>query len=119
MTADKVLRCAGRSLVGNVFHVNFARELEKLHRQMVGDTHSRGTVVEYARPCPEVGNELLGGMRRHRRMHSKDKDARSYLDDWREALHWIVGNVLEKAQVRRGWVGRHQLGVSCGCWRGI
>src|SRR5262245_65973054 len=81
---------------------------------MVRDSDARGTVVELTRPCPEVRNELLGGMRRNRGMHRKCKDTRGDLDDGCKTLHRIVGNAFEEADVGCEGVSSHEQRVAVG-----
>ena len=48
-------------------------------------------------------------------MHGKRKEPGSDFDDRREALHRIVGHVLEQADIRGEGIADHQKGMAIGC----
>src|SRR5262245_2914365 len=79
---------------------------------MMRHAHAGGTVVELTRPRPHVLDEFVGGVYRHRWVHRQSQGAGSNADNGRETLHWIVGNALEQANVRREGVADHHHGVA-------
>ena len=77
--------------------------------------YARGTVVELTRSGLHVFDEFFDGVRRDRGVHGKRKGPGSDFDDRREALHRVVGHVLEQADIRGEGIADHQKGMAIGC----
>jgi hypothetical protein len=114
--AEQVGDGGAGAAIGHVQHVDAGHLLEQRAREMRCRPHARGTERDLARVLPGVGDQLSGGLRRHRRIGHQDVGGRRNQRDRRELARDVErsgsGAVARK---RQDGAGRgHQQRIAIG-----